>query len=581
MKRGLALLVVAVAALLAFAHDRPRADAASCGLPAGRPLWVDYAGHSAPIVPKPGLVLAVSSGTVVPTQMRAAGAATIFFDLHLNDRVGTTSAPADPATIADKAKRLFDFAVQVTGCPTPLIAENELFGAQTPTPWSATNAQYRANVLALLQQLKALGATPAITIANPPYTGGDAADWWRQAAQAAILIRQVYFTSPGPIGLSKLGPARASRAMRKGMRALVARFGAIGIPAGRVALELQFQSAPGQGGRQGLKPKSAWLEFVKLEALAAKQVAADTPVEGIWSWGWPSFSVAGNDPDKPAAACVYLWARDPKFCDAPSVAGVAFDQSLTEGQIALPPGTRCTLGTATIAKADVGRAAALTGDLGSAATALLERVVLRADEPVDPATVLASERAIVRDRFGGSASRYRAALTAAGVTLADARAIIADRLARDRVKERFRPKPATARQVSDFVSTYASTNVRLVSVDAPAPWLDGARRGFAVETIAPEQVFSLPVGETKSIDTLDGRFAVRALGPALPVYALAPARARDVARAVLGRFAKDDVYQHWLRARQTTLLGDAVCARDDVPAAGDVDLTLWATFLAA
>ena len=53
-------------------------------------MWVDYAGHDAPITPKPGLVLAVSSGTAMPAAMRAAGAATIFFDLHLNDRVGTT-----------------------------------------------------------------------------------------------------------------------------------------------------------------------------------------------------------------------------------------------------------------------------------------------------------------------------------------------------------------------------------------------------------------------------------------------------------------------------------------------------------
>ena len=51
--------------------------------------------------------------------------------------------------------------------------------------------------------------------------------------------------------------------------------------------------------------------------------------------------------------------------------------------------------------------------------------------------------------------------------------------------------------------------------------------------------------------------------------------------AVLGRFAKDDVYQRWLRGRQIALLADAVCARDDVPAPGDVDLTLWAPFLAA
>jgi len=167
------------------------------------------------------------------------------------------------------------------------------------------------------------------------------------------------------------------------------------------------------------------------------------------------------------------------------------------------------------------------------------------------------------------------------VTQADARAIIADRLARDRVKERFRPRPATARQISDFISTYSATNVRLVSVDAPAPWLGGAQRGFAVETIAPDQVFTLPLGTLRPLDTIDGRFVVRALGPALPLFALPPARAQDVARAVLGRFAKDDVYQRWLRSRETALLAEAVCARDEVPEPGDVDLTLWAPFLGA
>jgi hypothetical protein len=68
--------------------------------------------------------------------------------------------------------------------------------------------------------------------------------------------------------------------MRQGMRGLISRFAQIGIPAGRVALELQFQSAPGQGGRNGLQPKSAWLEIVKLQALAAKQVAAETKIQG-------------------------------------------------------------------------------------------------------------------------------------------------------------------------------------------------------------------------------------------------------------------------------------------------------------
>src|SRR6185312_7041853 len=140
-------------------------------------------------------------------------------------------------------------------------------------------------------------------------------------------------------------------------------FSQIGIPASRVALELQFQSAPGQGGRNGLQPKEAWFEIVKLEALAAKQVAADAHIEGIWSWGWPAFSAAGEDPDKPAAACVYLWARNQSLCDGPTQAGPGFDASLTEGQIDLPAGARCTLGTQVIRKTDVGRAAALTGDL--------------------------------------------------------------------------------------------------------------------------------------------------------------------------------------------------------------------------
>ena len=575
------MLVLAVAGAVLLPRAGHADGPANCGLPAKGPLWVDYAGHDAPIRPKPGMVLALSSGTVVPAAMRAAGAATIFFDLHLNDRVGTPSKPADPATIPDKAKREFDFAVAVSGCATPLIAENELFGAQTVTPWSATNAQYRANVLLLLQELDKLGATTALTIANPPYTGGDAAEWWRQTAQAAILVRQVYFTAPGPKGLFAAGPERASRAMRQGMRGLISRFASIGIPAGRVALELQFQSAPGQGGRQGLQPKSAWLEIVKLEALAAKQVAAETHIQGVWSWGWPSFSVAGVDPDKPAAACVYLWARDSNLCDGPALAGPGFNASLTEGQINLPNGVRCTLGDRRIMKSDVARAALLTGDRDSAATALLQREVLRAESPIDPITVLAAEHAIVRDRFGGSSSRYRAALSGAHVTLQDARAIIADRLARDRVQERFRPKSPTATQIADFTATYAATRVRLVEVDPEAPWMGGAVRGFAVETIAPEEVFSLRQSRKTTIDTIDGRFTVRALGPAMPLLALSPKQSATVAREVLGRFAKLDVYERWLRAREIGLLANAVCIRDALPARGDVDLSASVPFLGA
>jgi hypothetical protein len=240
---------------------------------------------------------------------------------------------------------------------------------------------------------------------------------------------------------------------------------------------------------------------------------------------------------------------------------------------------RCTLGGRRILQTDVARAAQITGDRDSAATALLQREVLRTETRIDPMTVLAAERAIVRDRFGRSVARYRAALGDAHVTLQDARAILEDRLARDRVQERFRPRPASAAQIAEFVSTYAATRVRLVEVDAGAPWLGGALRGFAVETIAPSEIFSLRQNHRTTIDTVDGRFAVRPLGPSIPLLALSPTQTSMVARDVLGRFAKLDVYERWLRARQIHLLADAMCIRDAVPARGDVDLSAWVPFL--
>ena len=137
---------------------------------------------------KPGIVLGISSGSY-PAQMRAAGAATVYFDLNFNKRIGTTTKPADPSTIALKAQKLFAFAQQQTGCQTPVIMLNELSGASLVTPWSDNNATYRQNALSFIQELAQLGAHPLLLVAKRPYTGGDAAVWWQQAAAAAELVR--------------------------------------------------------------------------------------------------------------------------------------------------------------------------------------------------------------------------------------------------------------------------------------------------------------------------------------------------------------------------------------------------------
>ncbi len=575
------VIIVAAAALAALACGVGSAQAAACGIPDSHPYWVDYAGHDAPVPERPGMILAVSSGTVTPARMRAAGAATVFFDLNFNNRVGTPTAPTDPATIPDRAKRLFDFAVSVTGCSTPVIALNELFGAQTPAPWSAGNAQYRGNTLTLLQELKRLGARPAITIANPPYTGGEAADWWRAAANAALLIRQVYFTSPNARGLSAMGPVRANRTMRQGMRGLVRRFTDIGIKPSRIALELQFQSVIGQGGREGLKPREAWFRVVKWEALAARQVAQETKIDSVWSWGWATFSKAGEDADKQAAVCVYVWARDPTLCDGPKHGGPAFVTSRTEGQLILPRGARCTFdGEDTIGRDETARLAAVTGDVDLASSALLERIALRREVQSNPVDVLAAERGVVKGRFGGSRARYLAGLRRSRLTVLDARALIADRLARDAVEARFKPRRPAAGEIADFVSTYGTQTVRLVEAEPAAPWLGDARRGWAIASLAPDALFTIATGRNVRIDTPDGRFTVRAVGPAMPLELLSGAKAAAAARAALERLAKGDVYASWLKGAEQSVLRDAVCVRDTLPTPGAVDLSPFVPFLA-
>jgi hypothetical protein len=566
-------LLVALLAAAAALAGAPAAFADACGLPDSGQLWVDFAGHDAPIPAKPGMVLAVASGTDTPAKMREQGAATVLFDLNFNKRVGTTSNPADPSLLESRAKSLFDYAVSVTGCQTPMIAENELFGAQTPTPWSTTNGQYRANVLQFLTALNALGARPLLSIANPPFTASDdAKEWWRQVSNQAILLRQVYFTSPNARGLYALGSAKASRTLRQSLRGLVNHLTQIGISASRVALQMQFNSAT----RASLQPTSAWLDVVKLEALAVKEVAKEYKVSGVWSWGWATFNPNAVDPDKPAAACVWLWVRDPNLCDAPKYAG-EFDTSLSDGQVSVPPGARCVFPAGQIDRNAVSRLTRLTGDSGYAASVLLEQAVLRSEQPIKPEALLSAERAVVHASFGGDRKRYWAALAQAKLTIADGRAIIAARLERDVVQARFRPRPPTSAQIDDFLATYAEQPVRYVQTTRNAPWLGGTKKGWAVATLAPSEVFTLT--EAGTIDTPDGSFDVAPLGTAVPLALIPRAQATVAARVALERLAREAVYRSWLHGAEQKQLDAASCTGDQTPTPVPTDLSPFVPFL--
>jgi hypothetical protein len=574
--KPLLLVVAAVVTLSGASAHATLAD--GCGLPATGPVWVDFGGHGAPVPAEPGEVIAVSSGTAVPAQMRSAGAATVMFDLNLNKRVGTTSNPADPSVIDGRAQSLYDYAVSVTGCQTPVIAENELAGAQTPTPWTANNAQYRANVLQFLTDLSNMGATPLLSIANPPYTGGDATYWWQQVSKVAILLRQVYFTSPNAVGLYKLGPAAASLSMRQSLRGLVDHLTQIGIPSQRVALEMQLTTSPGLGQRAGLEPATSWLEIVKLEALAAKFVATQFKLAGVWSWGWATFGASTSpDPDVAAAACVWLWARDQSLCNGPAEAGPGFDTSLTEGQPDVPAGARCLTSVGTISRKEVARFTMITGNPGYAASALLEELTLASQVTVRYADLLSAERAVIVAGFGGSRTSYWAALKAAHVTLADARSIIEARIERDDIESTLKAPAPSSATIADFIATYADQETRPVTSTSPAPWLNGRARGWAVETLAPAEVFTL-AGAGK-IDTADGTFDVTPTGSALPLGLLPQADAVAAAREELSTLAREAEYRQWLRDHEQTLLATASCLDDQVPAAGEADLSQFVPFL--
>jgi hypothetical protein len=440
---GAALVLVLVVALASAAAARPgavgqpRASAGAaqdtCGLPTTRPLWIDYAEASVKpdvraVLTRPSVIVA-SSGTAVPAAFRKAGVATVYFDLKLPKAVGEPTDPVDPATVPAAAAALLKQAQASTACATPWIALNELLGSATPAPWSPATAQYRANVLTLVQQLAAGGAHPVVLVHGDPSVAGAAADWWRSVARSADLVYEAYYDATRVI---KMGPLMGTRRIRMGMRNVVALYEGIGIPAARIGFMLGFHSTqtPGIAGRQGLQPREAWFRVVKWETLAARQVAADEKLSSIWSWGWGTFGPETADPDKAAAACTYLWARNPALCDAPGMIGSDFNTSLAEGPVVLPATTACTFAGGRISQAAVAELTQLAGDPQLALTALFDRAILPKAARVSVAAVLAAEQAAIKHSFKGNRQAYLNALARRHATLDVARAVIADELRR-------------------------------------------------------------------------------------------------------------------------------------------------------
>ena len=582
MKRlSLLVLLAAVAGLTASAHPGgpEAATTDACSLPGKKPVWIDFADGSVPFweqFAQPGAV-AAASNFIFPPQIRARGAKTVYFDLNFTRRTGTPTEPADPSVVAERANRFYTYASNAMGCPNPVIAENELQGARTLTPWSVGNAQYRANVLIFLRALAARGAKPVLLVSSSPYTGGEAGDWWRQVAQVSSIVREAYFPAPS---VYKQGIVQGSRTIRQMFRGGAQDFISIGIPPSKLGIMLGFQTTTGSGGREHLAPASKWFELTKLQVLAARTVARELGLATVWSWGWATWTPAESDPDKQAAACVYLWTRGAKLCNAPRMVGPALNTDLTTGQLIFPPGSRCTvLGHAVRwdVSASISR---VTQDPQPAFTAAYSRAVASSYAHITSKAILNAEKAVIGLHFHGSRSAYVAALGRDRASVGIARGIIADELRRARIQAGLRVGSPSAGEIRAYYDTYAAAPVRLVQVKPAAPWLANSRRGFALGAVAPPQVFTLKNGRQATVRTMTSVFKVKALGPTVDLAELPLAKARKPIVTALVSLARDTAYQNWLIARQKAAQSQTLCWRDQLPAVAAVPLTDYLPYLA-
>lgn len=578
----LALVLFALPSLAAAANPRtlgPAPYAGQCGLPTVQPLWFEF-GWPQPafnaILGKPGIAIGASSGTY-PSDMRAKGAATVYFDLNLNKRIGTTTNPADPAPLPQKAKVLFDFASQQTGCSTPIIVENELSGPGLVTPWSANNAQYRANALTFLQQLASLGAHPVLLIPGAAYTGGDALQWWQQVAQVAEVVREIYV----PANVTwKQGVILGNRSLRNSYRQAVTNLTVdAGIPANKVGIMVSFATTTGFGGRNGLQPVSAWYRVAKWQALAAKQVAAETGIASVWSWGWGEWNAPEQDPAKPYALCAWLWTRSPALCNAPKAIGKDFIPSLKEGQLSLlSSNVQCLIGQRALPSDQIDALAAVTGDRETAYSALYERIVESQYASVSTNSVLAAERAVIAQAFGGSRAAYVAALRAANANVSIARGVLGDELRRALVEQTLYAPPPSESQIETFYTSYPDLQVRLVQAKPRPSWL-GLERGLALSQVAPDRVFTMRRGQVSVLRTSEGDVKVKVLAEPQTLGAVPLTKVRATIAAALREFARGDAFEQWTVGKQRYVSNTALCKGDDLPQPSAVDLTQFLPFL--
>jgi hypothetical protein len=568
LRRAL-LASAALVAILALPAPAALADAPCPALSPTGPITVEFSdgsvGFRQAVFARPGITVA-STGVPVAKALRDAGASTAYWEMNLPGLVGSPSAPADPASMDAVAAAEVQKAQASTACPNPLIALNEMVGSETAGPLSVGAQQYRDSILALMRALAADGAAPFLLVPRRFTTAGTE-DWWQQVAQVGWLVPEAY--TPAPSFWSIGQPFLISRAMRVALRDWVARLTVIGVPPSRVGLMLGFQSGDSQGGRAGLQPTAAWLDIVKLQSLAGLVVARDLGLSSVWSWGWGTFATPGSaDPDKQAAACTYLWARDQTLCNAPALAVPGFDADLTAGAFVLAPAAQCSYTGGSFATTELTALTAAGVTSASALTALLERSLVRQKVKIGPTALLRAERSIIAGQFGGTRGQYTQFLQTEGAKPAVARDVLRDQLLEDKLARGLHVAPITGPDVTAFIAAHAGTRTRSVETVRPVRWLVGQTHGVAIPGLAPPAVLTAAPGATVLVHAEDGPVRVHVLGAKLRLPNAARSKARLAVRALLLSEERRAALRAWLAGAEQAAVATATCRADAVPVTG-------------
>ena len=352
--------------------------------------------------------------------------------------------------------------------------------------------------------------------------------------------------------------------MRQAFRRRLLAFTELGVPVDRLGLMLGFQSGRGAAGREGLEPTSAWLDYVKVQALAAREIAAETGIATIWSWGWGTFGPQSADADKAAAACVYLWARDPQLCDAPTrLPADSFDPSLAQGPIVLEQGSICETGDGRIEDGDLAVMTAIWRNRGRAFTHLLARIAEEAEAGVPEDEIDAAEARIVAQRFGGDPAAYNAAVAALGLNARLARALIADQLRRGYLVGLVPVPPPLVHGGRHPLRRRGAASGRAACGSRPP------RRGCAARRPGrPSRAWRRPrssrAGRAARSPSArdDGRFRVRILAKRERMRDVPLATVYPQLADVLRERARERGLDGWLLTLQRNALATAVCQKD-------------------